>query len=125
MRPTARAPQKKESRMQRRHMYCRLMPLLTSTYQSTKKWGRALYTHQQMEMASGELVVDPTDSSVCVSIEAGASDAHRQADSSMQYEPCRGRFGDRHWHEDTGARQCAHRQQVLTPGWVLAKTAEQ
>ena len=47
--------------MHRRHMYCRLIPLLTMVYHSTRKWGRAPYTHQQMEIAKGELVVDPAD----------------------------------------------------------------
>jgi len=59
MRPTAMLPQKKESRMQKRQRYCREMPLLTSTYHSTRKWGRALYTHHTTEIANGELTVEP------------------------------------------------------------------
>ena len=59
MRPTAMLPQKKESRMQKRQRYCRLMPLPTNTYHSTRKWGSALYTHHTTEMARGELTVEP------------------------------------------------------------------
>ena len=61
-------PQKKDSRMQKRHRYCRLMPLPTSTYHSTRKWGSALYTHHTTEIARGLLTVEPATERSQVSI---------------------------------------------------------
>ena len=65
--------------MQKRHRYCREMPLLTSTYHSTRKWGRALYTHHTTEMAKGEFTVDPADNILHDSISWGRAQAHRQS----------------------------------------------
>ena len=53
--------------MQKRQRYCREMPLLTSTYHSTRKWGRALYTHHTTEIANGELTVEPAQDTQTIS----------------------------------------------------------